>query len=118
MAHGDNEYITGDVNTIIVIKLRIETVIIKNTGALGTLDFLEFATFSQDLSNSTGVYYSDTLLPSTLYFLLISRYSIPMEILLLVGAIYLVMVLGIATLVGRLERRLRIPGLELEVERA
>jgi polar amino acid transport system permease protein len=49
---------------------------------------------------------------------IISRYYIPMEILLLVGAIYLVMVLGIATLVGRLERRLRIPGLELEVERA
>jgi len=49
---------------------------------------------------------------------IISRYYIPMEILLLVGAIYLVMVLGIATLVGQLERRLRIPGLELEVERA
>jgi ABC-type amino acid transport system permease subunit len=49
---------------------------------------------------------------------IICRYYIPMEILLLVGTICLVMVLGIATLVGRPERRLRIPGLELEVERA
>ena len=48
---------------------------------------------------------------------IISKYYNPMEILLTVGAVYLAMVLVIATLMGRLERRLRIPGMELEVER-
>jgi len=49
---------------------------------------------------------------------IISKHYNPMEILLTVGAIYLAMVLIISTLMGRLEKRLRIPGLELEIERA
>ena len=48
---------------------------------------------------------------------IISKYYNPMEILLTVGAVYLAMVLVIATVMGRLERRLRIPGMALEVER-
>ncbi len=49
--------------------------------------------------------------------MIIAKYYNPMEILITVGVIYLVVVLGIATGMGKLEARLRIPGLELEVER-
>lgn len=48
---------------------------------------------------------------------IISRHFNPMEILLTVGAIYLLLVLGISSIVGRVEKRLEIPGLQLEVER-
>jgi polar amino acid transport system permease protein len=48
---------------------------------------------------------------------IISKHYNPIEILSTVGIIYLLAVLGIATLMGHLEDRLRIPGLQLETER-
>ncbi|MBN1486559.1 MAG: amino acid ABC transporter permease [Anaerolineae bacterium] len=48
---------------------------------------------------------------------IISKYYNPMEILITVGIIYLIVVLGIATGMGKLEEKLRIPGLEIEAKR-
>ena len=49
---------------------------------------------------------------------LISKYYKPMEILLVVGLIYLVVVLGLTSLMNTIEKRTQIPGLHMEVERA
>lgn len=49
---------------------------------------------------------------------LISKTYKPMEILLTVGVIYLVVVLGLTSIMNRIEQRTRIPGLHMEVERA
>lgn len=49
---------------------------------------------------------------------LISKYYKPMEILLVVGLIYLVVVLGLTSLMNMIEKRTQIPGLHMEVERA
>ncbi|MBN1259532.1 MAG: amino acid ABC transporter permease [Anaerolineae bacterium] len=48
---------------------------------------------------------------------IISKYYNPMEILLTVGAIYLMIVLGLSTIMGKIERAATIPGLQMEVER-
>lgn len=48
---------------------------------------------------------------------IISKHYNPIEVLLTVGAIYFAVVLGLATAMGYLERRWRIPGLQVEVER-
>ncbi len=48
---------------------------------------------------------------------IISRHFNPMEMYLTVGAIYLTLVLGFSTLMTRVEKRLEIPGLQMEVER-
>jgi len=48
---------------------------------------------------------------------IISRHFNPMEMYLVVGAIYLVIVLGLSTILRKVEKALEIPGLELEVER-
>lgn len=49
---------------------------------------------------------------------IISRTYKPMEILLIVGFIYLVVVLALTGIMNRVEQATRIPGLHMEVERA
>jgi len=48
---------------------------------------------------------------------LISKYYKPMEILLVVGVIYLLVVLGLTSVMNQIEKRTRIPGLHMETER-
>lgn len=49
---------------------------------------------------------------------LISKYYKPMETLLVVGMIYLMVVLGLTGIMNHIEKRVQIPGLHMEVERA
>lgn len=49
---------------------------------------------------------------------IISRTYKPMEILMTVGVIYLIVVLGLTSIMNRVEKVTRIPGLHMEVERA
>lgn len=49
---------------------------------------------------------------------LISKYYKPMETLSIVGLIYLIVVLGLTAIMNRIEKRVQIPGLHMEVDRA
>src|SRR4030042_675826 len=82
LAHRNYEHVPLQIYTVSTLKFRIEPFYVKNTDACRTINPLESAILSDNLSHTTAIDYSYALLPGPTDFLLVSRYAISMVLIL------------------------------------